>query len=250
MLCCPYLHHCSQTLTPVRCVLQRCHSITRTAVIIIVHLFIGFIIGFCSLICLVKIVCGWVILVALIKFSLYLLLPVLCILFGFLPFLIKSSLWRFFLCLKICYKILKWRWFYLSIDVIMSDCIFCKIIAGEIPSFKIWENDNFVAILDAFPACKGQVLVVPKRHYESDIFLMNNNIYTSLLLATKEVAALMKKGLWVERVGMVVEWLQVSHAHVKLYPFWEGKSFEGGLTGHVMADMAELQKIANQIQKQ
>lgn len=75
----------------------------------------------------------------------------------------------------------------------MSDCVFCKIVAGEIPSVKIWENDDFVALLDAFPACKGQTLVLPKRHYDSDIFLMNDSLYSSLLLATKDVVDIMKK---------------------------------------------------------
>ncbi len=127
------------------------------------------------------------------------------------------------------------------------DCLFCKIIAGEIPSVKIRENNEFVAILDAFPACKGQMLVIPKRHYDSDIFLMKDEIYVSLFLASKEVVALMKKGLWVEKVGMVIEGLQVPHAHVKLYPFWEGKSFEGGLTGHTMVDREELEKLADML---
>jgi len=127
------------------------------------------------------------------------------------------------------------------------DCIFCKIVAGEIPSVKVWEDDHFLAILDAFPACKGQMLVFPKRHYDSDIFLIDDEIYTSLLLASKKVVGLMKKWFAVEKVGMVVEWLQVPHAHVKLYPFWEGKSFEGGLTGHTMADMNELQEIAEDL---
>lgn len=127
------------------------------------------------------------------------------------------------------------------------DCVFCKIVAWEIPSVKIRENDQFVAILDAFPACKGQMLVVPKDHFDSDIFVMNDEIYTSLMLATKEVVALMKTWLWVERVGMVVEGLQVPHAHVKLYPFWEGKSFEWWLTWHTMADMQELQKLADSL---
>jgi histidine triad (HIT) family protein len=75
------------------------------------------------------------------------------------------------------------------------DCLFCKIIAGEIPSVKVRENNEFVAILDAFPACKGQMLVIPKRHYDSDIFLMEDEVYISLLLASKEIVALMKKGL-------------------------------------------------------
>lgn len=124
------------------------------------------------------------------------------------------------------------------------DCIFCKIVAWAIPSVKVWENDQFLAILDAFPACRGQMLVIPKRHYDSDIFLMDDDMYTSLFLASKEVVMLMKKGLWVERVGMVVEWLQVPHAHIKLYPFWEGKSFEWWLTGHDMADVDDLKHLA------
>ena len=73
------------------------------------------------------------------------------------------------------------------------DCIFCKIIAGEIPSVKIRENDSFMAIFDAFPACQGQTLILPKQHYDSDIFLMEDDIYAEFLLAAKEVAKLLKK---------------------------------------------------------
>ena len=74
----------------------------------------------------------------------------------------------------------------------MLDCVFCKIVAGEIPSVKIWEDNNFVAFLDAFPACKGQTLVLPKHHYDPDIFLMENDMYAQLMLATKEVVLLLK----------------------------------------------------------
>ncbi len=125
------------------------------------------------------------------------------------------------------------------------DCLFCRIIAGEIPSVKIWENDQFVALLDAFPACKGQTLVLPKHHYDSDIFLMENNVYVDLMLASKNVVSLLKYWLWVEKIGLVVEWLQVPHAHVKLYPFRWGESFAWWLTWHILADMDELQKIAH-----
>lgn len=130
----------------------------------------------------------------------------------------------------------------------MTDCIFCKIIAGEIPSVKIWEDDYFIALLDAFPACKAQTLVIPKQHYDSDIFVMNAAVYTALMLTSKEIATMLKKWLWVEKIGMVVEWLQVPHAHVKLYPFWWGKSFVWWLTGHTLADSNELKKIAHQIE--
>jgi hypothetical protein len=76
---------------------------------------------------------------------------------------------------------------------------------------------------------------------------MDDDIYSKLMLATKEVVELLKQWLWVEKIGMVVEWLQVSHAHVKLYPFRWGKSFEWWLTGHVSADMNELQKLADSL---
>ena len=131
----------------------------------------------------------------------------------------------------------------------MTDCIFCKIVTGEIPSVQIWENDEFLALLDVFPACKWQTLILPKKHYDSDIFLMDSDIYSLFLLSTKKVVTLLKTWLWVERIGMVVEWLQVPHAHIKLYPFRWGKSFEGGLTGHSITDIHELQKLANHIKK-
>ncbi|PJA47864.1 MAG: diadenosine tetraphosphate hydrolase [candidate division SR1 bacterium CG_4_9_14_3_um_filter_40_9] len=127
------------------------------------------------------------------------------------------------------------------------DCIFCKIIAGQIPSAKIRENDEFVAILDAFPACKGQALVMTKAHIGSDVFVMPNDQYSRFLLAVKEVVALLRKGLQVERIGIVVEGMQVDHAHIKLYPFRGGKSFEGGLIGSEMAKEEDLQTLANQI---
>lgn len=129
----------------------------------------------------------------------------------------------------------------------MSDCIFCKIIAEKIPAAKIWENDEFVAILDAFPACKWQTLVMTKTHIWSDVFVMPDDQYSRFFLAVKEVITSLKKWLWVERIGIVVEGLEVDHAHVKLYPFREGKSFDGGLAGKEMANGEDLQRVAEEI---
>lgn len=101
----------------------------------------------------------------------------------------------------------------------MENCIFCKIIKGEIPSYKVRENDEFYAFLDAAPNCKGQTLVVPKKHYNSDIFLIEENgFYERFLTAAKTVAELLKRKLEVLRVWMVVEGLEVPHLHIKLYP--------------------------------
>lgn len=75
----------------------------------------------------------------------------------------------------------------------MTDCLFCKIVAGEIPSYKIRENDEFEAILDAFPEVKGQTLVIPKKHYDSDIFLIDETgFYERYLQAGKKTAEILK----------------------------------------------------------
>lgn len=129
----------------------------------------------------------------------------------------------------------------------MSECVFCKIIAGEIPAVKIWENEEFIAFLDVFPACTWQTLVVPKTHCNSDVFVLDDNLYTSLMLSVKYVVSLLKKWLEIDRVGMVVEWLQVPHAHVKLYPFWEWKSFVWWFSSDTMVDIAALQQVADKI---
>lgn len=100
-----------------------------------------------------------------------------------------------------------------------SDCLFCKIIAGEIPSHKVRENDEFYAFLDLFPNCKGQTLVIPKEHFDSDFFVIEDSaFYTRYLMAVREVAQLLKTKLGVIRVGMIMEGMGVNHLHIKLYP--------------------------------
>ncbi len=75
----------------------------------------------------------------------------------------------------------------------MLDCIFCKIVAGEIPSVKVWEDEDFIAIFDIFPNCKGQTLVISKQHFDSDVFNIDDDHYVKYLLAVKKVVALLKK---------------------------------------------------------
>jgi len=77
----------------------------------------------------------------------------------------------------------------------MDDCIFCKIIKGEIPSFKVWEDDEFLAILDINPNTKGMTLVLTKEHYNSYAFEMSDDVYNKFLLATKKVAKILEKNL-------------------------------------------------------
>ena len=100
----------------------------------------------------------------------------------------------------------------------MEDCIFCKIVEGKIPSVKIWEDDNYLAILDVFPNTEGMTLVLPKKHFDSYVFEMPDKEYNEFFTAGKKVAKLLEKGLKVQRVALVMEGLGVNHAHLKLYP--------------------------------
>ncbi len=100
------------------------------------------------------------------------------------------------------------------------DCIFCKIIKGEFDSAKVWEDEDFIAILDVNPNTKGMTLVLPKKHFDSDAFLMPDEDYKNLMIATKKVSDILKKGLDVNRVAMVMEGMGVNHVHIKLYPLY------------------------------
>lgn len=99
-----------------------------------------------------------------------------------------------------------------------EDCIFCKISGGEIPSYKIWEDDKFIAILDIFPNTKGMTLIIPKEHYDSYAFDMRDEVYSEFMLAAKKVGKLLDEKLKVQRTALVLEGMGVNHAHIKLYP--------------------------------
>ena len=95
--------------------------------------------------------------------------------------------------------------------------IFTKIISGEIASFKVAENENFLAFLDIFPIAKGHVLVIPKR--ETDyLFDISKDEYLELWKFAQQVAKAMDKVLDCNRIGVAVIGLEVPHAHIHLVP--------------------------------
>ena len=95
--------------------------------------------------------------------------------------------------------------------------IFSQIISGEIPCYKIAEDDNHIAFLDIFPISKGHILVVPKK--ETDyIFDLNSKAYSDLWLFAKKVAIAQKKVIKCNRIGVSVVGLEVPHAHIHLIP--------------------------------
>lgn len=95
--------------------------------------------------------------------------------------------------------------------------IFSKIVAGEIPCYKVAENDQFLAFLDIFPLKKGHVLVIPKKEVDY-IFDLDDNIYLGLMDFSKKVARAIKKSIPCNRIGVAVMGLEVPHAHVHLIP--------------------------------
>lgn len=95
--------------------------------------------------------------------------------------------------------------------------IFSKIASGEIPSYKVAEDDRHYAFLDINPVAPGHTLVIPKKEVDY-IFDLTDEEYTALQLFAKKVAAAMKKALPCERIGVAVIGLEVPHAHIHLVP--------------------------------
>jgi len=98
------------------------------------------------------------------------------------------------------------------------NCTFCKIVKNELPSFKIYEDEKYIAILDIYPNIKGQTLVIPKKHVNSYAFDLPDDELAELIIISKKVAKIIEKGLKVERVHMVLEGTAINHLHAKLYP--------------------------------
>ncbi len=151
----------------------------------------------------------------------------------------------------------------------MKNCIFCKIVDGEAPSYKVWEDADHLAFLSIFPNTEGVTVVIPKKHLSSYIFDQNDEDICTLMLVTKKVANLLDKQLRdVGRCAMVFEGYGIDHLHAKLFPLhgtadieeWapiESKiekyfeKYEGYISSHdyKQADHTELQSLAKRISK-
>ncbi len=103
--------------------------------------------------------------------------------------------------------------------------LFTKIYKGEIPSYKIAEDDNFFAFLDIYPIAKGHTLVIPKKEIEN-LFDLDNESYTGLWLFAKKIAVAMKKTIPCKRIGVAVVGLEVPHAHINLVPINDMNDFD------------------------
>lgn len=100
--------------------------------------------------------------------------------------------------------------------------IFTRIINGEIPAYKVAEDENFIAFLDVFPTAKGHTLVVPKKEVDA-LFDLDDETYAGLQMFAKKVAVGLKQAVPCLKVGVMVLGLEVRHAHIHLVPMQSEK---------------------------
>jgi len=95
--------------------------------------------------------------------------------------------------------------------------IFSKIVNGEIPAYKVAENEHYFAFLDIFPVAKGHTLVIPKKEVDY-LFDLDDELFAGLQLFAKKVAKGIQKAIPCQKVGVMVLGLEVPHAHIHLVP--------------------------------
>lgn len=122
--------------------------------------------------------------------------------------------------------------------------IFTKIIAGEIPCYKVAENEQFFAFLDINPNAKGHILVVPKKEVNK-IFDLDEKTYQDLMIFSRKIAIALEKTISCKRVGMSVIGLEVPHVHVHLIPLQSMQDIQ--FSKKVTVSSEEMQKIAKDI---
>jgi histidine triad (HIT) family protein len=150
----------------------------------------------------------------------------------------------------------------------MDDCIFCKIVKGEVPSYKIREDKEHLAFLSIFPNTEGVTVVIPKKHYSSYFADVPDEVLAGLISFSKKVAKQIdSKFEDVGRTGLVFEGFGVSHLHTKLFPLHNTKSdkwkehksktnkyfdsYEGLISSHngLPASGEDLSKTAKKLKK-
>jgi len=134
----------------------------------------------------------------------------------------------------------------------MSDCIFCKIIAGEIPSIKIYEDEYSLSFMDIGPIVKGHALVIPKAHYNS-LSETPNDVLAHVMSMVQIVAQAMQNGLGADGINIHQANGQaagqvVPHLHFHVIPRFKHDGHHWNWTPHPYADLSEATALADRIQ--
>lgn len=125
--------------------------------------------------------------------------------------------------------------------------IFSKIVAGEIPCYKIAEDENFLAFLDISPLAKGHTLVIPKKEIDY-IFDLDNETYNGLMQFAKKIAIALKIAIPCQRVGVAVLGMEVPHTHIHLVPMQSERDMLFNKE-KLQLPQEEMMQIAQQIAK-
>jgi histidine triad (HIT) family protein len=131
----------------------------------------------------------------------------------------------------------------------MDDCVFCKIVKGELPSYKIYEDDGFMAFLDIKPINKGHVLVISKKHYRWTWDVPEFGEYWEVV---KKITTALIRGLSAEKVQYITLGEAVPHAHVHIIPRYKDDGLkplpDWEKTKEISAD--EMKNISDKIIEQ
>jgi len=132
-----------------------------------------------------------------------------------------------------------------------NDCIFCKIIAGELPAKKVYEDDNCLAFMDINPVTKGHTLVIPKKHFE-DIMNTPDDLLGKVIAAARKVALAQKNGLHADAVNVTQANGQLAgqiipHIHFHIIPRLQNDPESHGWTHSKYKDDAEMNSYAEKI---
>jgi histidine triad (HIT) family protein len=135
--------------------------------------------------------------------------------------------------------------------LVMKDCVFCKIVKGELPVHKLYESADFLVILDRFPLVPGQTIVISKKHTAAYFAEMTDELLEKFVKMGKRMAKAMGKGLKLDRTTLVIEGLDVDHAHIKLFPVYSREEYSRSMKSkNQELNDIQLKNIADKIRRE
>ncbi len=131
------------------------------------------------------------------------------------------------------------------------ECIFCKIIKGEIPSFTVYEDETFKVILDRFPSALGHVLIIPKAHYK-DMFELSQEVASKIYPLAQKIASRVKEVMGAEGINILqnngeVAGQSVYHFHLHIVPRKSGDGITLNKSSNMDTTIEELEAVFNQL---
>lgn len=126
----------------------------------------------------------------------------------------------------------------------MEDCIFCKIIKGEIPSFKVYEDETYVGFMDIFPRVRGHLLVIPKIHYR---WVYDVPDFGGYWETAKRIGENVKEAVGADYISFITMGEAVPHAHIHVLPQQHGEIHGIKFTPVIEISKEEIGKLAQEI---